>query len=138
MSYKIKPLVWVEGWGEEEPYLSAKTIRDDQYDIWGSDEHGYSANLMDDGCELGYYPTLQEVKNACQQHHEKRIEDLLCDFIYPDNEVNKWNTVIDGKAFVVSQIGAVENLIKCAQENGDLVAVVQLKQKLQELKESGK
>jgi len=88
--YVIKPLVWVEGLGEEEPYLSAKTIRDDLYDIWGSDEYGWNANLMDCGDKVGYYSTLQEAQNACQQHHEKSIGDLLSDFIYSDNEVNKW------------------------------------------------
>ena len=109
MNYKIKPLIWSENITATEWVASG--ARDTVFMITKWDESTFKINT---GIySTGRYDSLENAKQANQAIHDKAVNDYI----------NRWceiPDVIDSKAFVVSQIGAVENLIKCAREGGDL------------------
>lgn len=124
MNYRIKPLEWSENFTGTEWVASG--ARETIFMINKIDENTYKINTGISS--TGRYNSLEKAKQANQVIHDNAVIDYI----------NRWcefSNVTDSKAFIVSQIGAVENLIKCAQEGGDLVAVVQLKQKLQKLEQ---
>lgn len=131
MNYRIKPLEWKRTNNVSFKNYSAKAGKESWYSVEQEAGGTYlcAYNILAFG-DIVFRRglTIEKAKEACQEHHDSIIREVIEKFVeIPD--------VIDSKAFVVSQIGAVENLIKCAQEGGDLVAVVQLKQKLQELEQ---